>query len=79
MFLLTGSGLGAVGAMIWARYQKDTFPSSIYYYKLILDSFPQNYLSFTTNTNQYKSSLQNMMKLANVDESHPFSLCAVRH
>ena len=27
--LLTGSGLGAIGAMIWARYQKDIFPSSI--------------------------------------------------
>lgn len=71
---MTGTGIGAIGAMIWIDYY-----SHFSDVRLILDSLPHNYLSYKTKTNQIKTSLQNMMKLANVDQSHPFSLCALRH
>ena len=77
--VVSGSGIGAIGAMIWAKYYKENFSYSLNHYRLVLDSLPQNYLSFKTNTNQFKSYLQNMMKLANVDGNHPFSQCSLMH
>ena len=51
---MAGSGLGAIGAMIWARYYKDyTSFLNIKNFRLIIDSIPQNYLSIKSNTNQY--------------------------
>ena len=52
--VMAGSGLGAIGAMIWARYYKDyTSFLNIQNFRLIVDSMPQNYLSMKSNTNQF--------------------------
>ena len=44
----------------------------------MLDSIPKNALSFKSGTNVLETSLQNMLKLSNIDEPHPFTVCAIR-
>ena len=78
---MAGSGLGAVGALTWSRYFRDEYVYSHNNLKfsLILDSYPFFFTSSKTGRNEYQIALQNLMKLSNVDESHPFLLCALRN
>ena len=73
--ILAGSQSGAIGAMIWASYFKDFFNTQNF--KLILDSIPQSNPSVSGSL--YETSLQNMMRLANIDGQHPFAMCYLRN
>lgn len=79
--MVSGSGLGAIGALSWARYIRDehVLKWSNLKFELVLDSYPFSYPSFKSGKNEYVISLQNMMKLSNADTSHPFILCALRN
>ena len=46
--MIAGSGIGAVGANIWAKFIKDSYFTNV---KLVLDSYPQSYVSFKTGQN----------------------------
>lgn len=79
--MFAGSGLGAVGALTWSRLFRDEYVYShaSIKFSVILDSYPFFYPSFKSGRNQFQIALQNMMKITNVDESHPFLLCALRN
>jgi len=51
--LVAGSGVGAIGAMTWARYFHDeiVMKSGNLKYELLIGSFPFSYLSFKTGKN----------------------------
>ena len=79
--MVAGSGLGAIGALTWARYIKDEYilRYANLKFEVILDSYPFFYNSFKSGKNEFQISLQNLMKLSNVGVSHPFLLCALRN
>ena len=78
--IFAGSGLGAVGAMIWSRYFRDSYLGQQKIdFRLMVEGIPNSYLWFKTGNNEYELALQNMMKLANTDQGHPFTLCKLRN
>ena len=67
-FAFTGSGLGAIGALLWSRYFYDGVILSLGQnreFSLILDSIPFGYNSFKTSKDEYQTSLENMIIVAN--------------
>lgn len=67
-FVFAGSGLGATGALIWSRYFNDEIVLSSgknKHFSLILDSIPFSYNSFKSKSNEFETSLQNLLKVAN--------------
>ena len=80
--MFAGSGFGANGALIWSRYFYDEIVLSSgknKRFSLILDAIPYSYPSMKSKSNVYENSLQNMLKIANVDEVNPFILCTLRN
>jgi len=68
-----------MGALIWSKYFEEIYAAdNNTNFKLLLDSIPKNYPSFKSGNSVIESSLHNMIKLVNIDEPHPFALCALR-
>lgn len=81
-FVFAGSGFGATGALIWSRYFYDEIvlnSGNNKHFSLILDSIPFSYNSFKSKSNEYETSLQNLLKVANPEELTPFILCTLRN
>ena len=67
--------------MTWSVYARDLAlnTKNSHKFTLILDSYPLNFPSFKTNTYELENALMNLMKISNIDQTHPFQLCTLRN